>query len=116
MIGATGRSTVGKRAGSAQGAPTAENAATHAATTKRAGRIHFPRRPALTTHLGASRAPGAARSSTRVLSPPRRQQQPDDCHAVDDLAIQYHSEHRVERKGANVDELRLVGGRLRALE
>src|SRR5438552_19185713 len=82
----------------------------------RADRIHFPRRPDWTTRPGAPRAPGAARSSTRVLSPPRRQQHPDDCHTVDDVAIQYHPEHRVERKGANVDELCFVGGRLRVVE
>src|SRR5437899_5339788 len=117
MIGATGRSTGGKRAGSAPGAPTTtQNAAAQAATTTRAGRIHFPRRPASTTYLGASRAPRVARSSTRVLSLSRRQQHRDDCHAVDDVAIQYHPEHRVERKGANVDELRFVGGRLRVVE
>src|SRR5437773_9595238 len=108
MIGATGRSTGGKRAGSAPGAPTAQNAAAHAATTTRADRIHFPRRPGTTARLGALRAPWPARSSTRGLAAPRRQQHRDDRHAVDDLALQHQLEYRVEREGANVDELRFV--------
>src|SRR5215470_160950 len=76
-IGATGRSTGGKRACSASGEETAQTVASPAATTKQARQIELTLRPRRV----------ASPSGARRLSPPRGQQHRDDRHAVDDLAF-----------------------------
>src|SRR5262249_40730484 len=115
-MGATGRSTGGKRACSAWAAGTAETVASHAATTKQARQIEFAGPLDCTPRLGASRVSSELRSSTRVLPPPRGQQHCDDRHAVNDLAFQRHPQHCVERERADVDELRLIGSPIAALK
>src|SRR5918996_2749950 len=105
MIGATGRSTRGYGDVWAPGATTPEHAASHAAATTNPIRARLTRR-----------APSAPPSTTSTPPGPRRQQHRDDRHAVHDLAVHHHPEDSVERKGLDVDELRLVRRRLRAAE
>src|SRR5262245_29559586 len=115
-MGATGRSTGGKRDCSAWRTETAETVVSHAATKKQARQIEFAGPLDCTPRLGASRVSSEPRSSTRVLPPPRGQQHRDDRHAVDDLAFQYHPQHRIERERADVDELRFIGSPIAALK
>src|SRR5262249_10410995 len=109
-IGATGRSTAGKRACSASGTETAQTVASPTATTQQARRIQCTVRPL------ASRVPSGVRRSTPLLSSPRGEQHRDDRHAVDDLAFQHHLQHCVEWERADVDELRFIGRAIAALK